>query len=680
MVRVLCFQTSGVLSLLALWASPYVLVAIAEEVSGKCDIDRDTHFSIDERASADEVSALQTTFEVSDGLGHVNTEGVAMHSNLSSKVHSNQSSASPILYHSDAVAAKPKLPSFKKEHEKEQKKDVDLAIKMQELDVGYALLKAEDAGVRSSIEASSSPTFFLGWPVEMAIAFVVVCLLLFIVMVHELMIGEFEGEYSNMTPKETQQGRKLMKLTEACRVTMASCDYTFIIPLSLQLSLELGWGTIASGFMVGSFALGTTLGSVFSMKMGIKISDRVKRRLLILSLTLVAVSECALSCAMYIPSLQQSQVLTLTIILVRVIGGFAVGWGSVSFFMVSTINSPEEQNWLETCLPIADFFGLALGFALTALCTRGGNYDSKPFEQCAPVFMLIAGGNAFVALIFSVVSPMHLEPFSYRYDEATPERPTSTVKITPDILAANPRDVLSQQNRGALAITTFFQVVASSLCTTGVEVGTSYMMQVDAGWGPTWVALGQFTVFIIAMVIIMILAWLRWHLGTAYDMTVLVPASIVAILATVFYFPHVSKDMLKYHLFIGDSFVYPILTVMTGVIASYAVWAANKDRWNYRENIVLTIQVADGLTKFGGAPLVRGLIMDQGRTSYSIMQLVLTIFSMVNFLWARNVEMYIEKADLEEVIPDGRGFFGDIKQKATSVLDPFRDPKDRQSL
>lgn len=158
MVRVLCFQTSGVLSLLALWASPYVLVAIAEEVSGKCDIDRDTHFSIDERASADEVSALQTTFEVSDGLGHVNTEGVAMHSNLSSKVHSNQSSASPILYHSDAVAAKPKLPSFKKE----QKKDVDLAIKMQELDVGYALLKAEDAGVRSSIEASSSPTFFFG--------------------------------------------------------------------------------------------------------------------------------------------------------------------------------------------------------------------------------------------------------------------------------------------------------------------------------------------------------------------------------------------------------------------------------------------------------------------------------------------------------------------------------------
>jgi len=102
------------------------------------------------------------------------------------------------------------------------------------------------------------------------------------------------------------------------------------------------------------------------------------------------------------------------------------------------------------------------------------------------------------------------------------------------------------------------------------------------------------------------------------------------------------------------------------------MWASNKERWNHRENVVFTAQVTDAIVKFGGAPLVRGVIASEGRLPYAIMQLVLTIFTLGDFLWARNVELYLETTQLADAVPSGRGFFRELAHTKNKLLKPFR--------
>lgn len=511
---------------------------------------------------------------------------------------------------------------------------------------------------------SEEPSMLSSWSLEYKLCLGELSLVVLFVIIREL--GLARDWFGKQECKPEQRWH--MKGAECLRLFATAADYAFIIPISLNLSKALGGDSIVSGFIVGTFSAGVGCGTLCAMRIMAPANHKVKRRCLVFALLSSAVCEGVLALLMTVPSLQHTGLLTILILLVRCIAGFSSGWGGVHVVMLGQVCTPQEMNRFDAWCPLADFLGLAMGVFITAFCTS--SLDPKDYFQASATPMLaVACLGSYVAILVSQYVPLDMEQVSYMNDETT--EPRESVDYEPDILVANPGDVLTNRNRENIAVHGIMQLALCALATTGVEAGTSYIMEVYYHWSPVFIALGMSIVFVVICLVVAICNTCRIHWGTAIDRRIALPCCIMSCVATACYF-QVPKILQGFEYFVGDAFVYPVATTVSGMVLGYAVWASNQDMWNYRENILITSQITDSAVKFAGAPLVRFLIDLGGRKPYAIMQVTLAILALFNFLWVRNVAMHIEQADLQEVVPSGKGFFRECKAKKDRFLKPFR--------
>merc|ERR1719386_223790 len=129
--------------------------------------------------------------------------------------------------------------------------------------------------------------------------------------------------------------------------------------------------------------------------------------------------------------------------------------------------------------------------------------------------MAIAGISALVSIQVSLNVPLELDQVSYVNDDTSERRGVYDIGI--DILAANPGDVLTNAHRGSIAVHGLMQLVLCALATTGVEVGTSYIMEIYYHWSPISISIGMTIVFAVICVFVALCSACRIYWGTAID-------------------------------------------------------------------------------------------------------------------------------------------------------------------
>lgn len=628
---------------------------------------------IDEEYSYDDVSALQTTLALSSweqGLAHrwqmgfkpqeshdkiVNLEHNVLQDHTAVLV--KNTSASKVNGHMDANEATQSHKSLS-----EHASAIEAFESEAEQTQRVGIVQSTDMPANKSAVQTVWQTSF--WGLDLKILLVELSLLLLIILIREL------GLVSNWWGKSQfdNESRWHMKATEIVRIVVAGCDYSFLIPLSLNLSKALGDDAIVSGFLVSSFSGGVCIGTLCAMKWLANWSHVARRRCIVLTTTSTAVCEAILALCMASTGLRHSGALTVVLMCVRLLAGFSAGWGSAHLLMVSLVCTGEDLNNFEQWTSIADFIGLAFGPMFVAFCTST-LIPSDDFAACSAPLMVVGGLNMITAAAFSFILPLDLDLLAYLdYDESDQQ---DIDEFEPDILAAEPSDVLSDTKRERIVVHGFVQTGIVGLVTTGNELGTSYLMEVGYHWSPVSIALGMCTVFSIACMIIVILTLVRSHWGTAIDRRLAIPTGWLAILATVNYFPN-SLWHWKDNLFLGDAIVYPSITLVSGMLMGYGFWAANPGTWINHGNVVAVAQVIDATVKFFAAPLVRWLISIAGREAYAIMQTALTIITMFNFLWVRNIHMYIDQATLFGVGAEGKPFLKRLSDRKDKLLEYFK--------
>lgn len=668
-------------ALTVLWASTYVLV-LGEPFETRADS------NLQDEECIDELSALQTSaaLQVQQKLKGQEQD---MESNATNNEHGSAVFASQNHTHSRHGDKDEQFKRHMGEYVKEisnRSHNLDAVSNFSSSAIDRVLDQGTEARhlspsleyLRNNTMTSSMPLSNSGsssslwnhWNIAFKVSVIEVAVLLVVILLRELGLAQEWFGQQDVGPDH----RWYMRATEVGRIAFASCDYTFIIPLSLNLAVELGGSAIMSGFIVSSYSAGLAAGTLLSMKVMARHSRERKRRILVLALAFTGVSEAALAIVMTVPSLKGMAGLTVAIIGVRMMAGFASGWGSVHMLMLSQVCSPKEQTNFEAWLPCVDFIGLTSGPMLVAFCASTLQPVADYYMQAAPPLMCVAGLNMVISACLSFILPLDLDRVSC-YQEQRPWllQPAEYVNFEPDVLAAEAVDVLPNKNREALAVCFFLQVAACGFCTVGSELATPYIMEVSFGWNIIDIAIGLAVVFGCAGALSISLVLIRVRFGTGVDKRIGIPCCLLGIVATVLYFTGTFEGFAnKYHYFIGDAVLYPCLSFVSGLMLSYAMWAANKDKWNHRENLVVTAQVTDAIVKFGGAPMVRGIIAGEGRLPYAIMQLVLAIFTLGDFLWARNVELWLDPSLLEESVPSGRGFFRELAHTKNKLLKPFR--------
>lgn len=325
------------------------------------------------------------------------------------------------------------------------------------------------------------------------------------------------------------------------------------------------------------------------------------------------------------------------------------------------------MNMFNQYSSIANFVGLALG-PLCVVLLANTLVPIDCFAACTAPLMSMAFLNMITASCMSFKVPLNLDQMSYTNAERS-----ECAEYKPDILDADPIDVLDNKSRETIAEHGLLQVGIVALVTVGIEVGTSYIMEVEYHWPSMSIAIGMCAVFTIICVIVVFQSLCRTHLGTTIDRKLAIPTCAIAFVATMLYSPYSFLNWEgKYYVFAGDAIVYPSVAMVGGMMMNYAIWSANPDKWNYRDNLTITAMVTNNAVKFAGAPLVRFVISMAGRETYAIMQTALTGITLLNFMWVRNAKMYVDASTLAEAVPAGTGFFKELPKKKDTFLVPFQ--------
>lgn len=488
---------------------------------------------------------------------------------------------------------------------------------------------------------------------RITVAAVCLALIFLIVLAREFMLLFCIGGPQQLQPSHLTR----MKLAEAARCLNDSMDYAYLIPISFDLALAFGWGATASGFLVSCIALGTVIGSMLSQKVISGMGHKKKRLILVFAAMLTAVCEGGIAVSMSVLDLEtKTQIwFGLLFILTRIMAGIAIGIGGTHTLIVFNVCPLDGVPSLEMLMTVFFSAGSALGPLMTfcVLDYIRQWYQLDPVESAAAPMLFQSIVWASVALLMSISLPKDLDWLTLEQntrmanagqglpgDITAPSAGAISGTIDDDILTQPAENVFSDGQRQLVNVHYVIEAVLASAAAVGVELVTSFILQVEYNWSATDISFGVAVVFGFNCITTCLLTILRHFSGTQMDLSLGLILCSAGLGGACLYFKYQHSGLVA-QLFMADALICPGITSKLAMVFGYAMWAADTEKWYGPDFILQVMSVGENFTRFIVSAAGRGIVATFGRNAYAYYQMSLIAMLVANFAILKLVSMKI---------------------------------------
>lgn len=383
---------------------------------------------------------------------------------------------------------------------------------------------------------------------------------------------------------------------------VAAMQYSFVIPMSYDLSRSAGGGAAASGFFIGSNGIGLMVGICFSRLAWHVMSPSQIHAAIVLPVIANAGLGVALASLLASGTPTQLELLEL-----RIAMGLFEGAGQMIQFLVRQKTPAHEQ----VRAAVLEYSAYALGMGLGPLLSSkfgaepGMGYKT-PLQPSTAAVSAVSAAVAFLGVCMAAVLVL-----------AIPSSPK-------DFGRENASEAGAQDaafNRGNRAAVVFLCLVLFSLCfgvASSVEATTALLLEVDGGWG--YHAIGRGIGAVLAGTAVTGAGLMAIQESGLVDdavatwiMLMVAAAGAVLLLRT-----HGMSAALT-----ADFLIYPALVCVASVGEGTAIEASSPMSVFSQPNILVMSSLADAAARTFFTPLGRYIFDEGGRTGYAYMLLMI---------------------------------------------------------
>ena len=383
---------------------------------------------------------------------------------------------------------------------------------------------------------------------------------------------------------------------------VAAVQYSFVIPMSYDLSRYSGGGAAASGFFIGSNGIGLFVGICISRLAWHVMSPSQIHAAIVLPV--IANAGLGVVLASLLASGTPTQ---LELLFLRIAMGLFEGVGQLIHFLVRQKTPAHEQVRAAVLEYSAYALGLGLGPLLSSKLGAEQGIDNKtPFQPSAAALSAVSAAVAFLCVCMAAVLVL-----------AIPSSPKDFKREHASVAGAEDA-ACNRSNRAAVV---FLCLVQFSLCfgvAASIEVTTALLLEVDGGW--QYHAIGRGIGAVLAATAVAgaglmaiqesglvddaVATWVMLMVAAAGAMLLLRTHGMSAALA-------------------ADFLMYPTLVCVASVGEGTAIEASNPMSVFSQPNILVMSSFADAAARAIFTPLGRFVFDEGGRTGYACMLLMI---------------------------------------------------------
>eukprot|EP00931_Biecheleriopsis_adriatica_P013406 TRINITY_DN1147_c0_g1_i1.p1 TRINITY_DN1147_c0_g1~~TRINITY_DN1147_c0_g1_i1.p1 ORF type:complete len:811 (-),score=124.46 TRINITY_DN1147_c0_g1_i1:501-2933(-) len=401
-----------------------------------------------------------------------------------------------------------------------------------------------------------------------------------------------------------KMSRRLLQGSDLFRLLVTGIEYSFIIPLSLNLAEALDGNAGISGWIISVGGVGFILGGTCSWFAWRRCSQQTCRRLAVLSLWVPPFFYGLFGVLLQNPG-SGDRLLGL-LLTIRLCSGIAFGISELATFMVRSQSPSEEQVAISLCYEVCLNGGVCLGPLLTSTLLEGAFSGHVSVQAAASVTSyLIAVLSALSSLLLAVCIPSHA-------------------------LQASGQESESEKNRGdtKVVLIGLFVLCSTAFNASAIEVGTSFMLETEFGMEPK--AIGFFIGIVFAISAgLCILTTIVRELGLSPDWVTMIVMQAIALAGMPFLIDVPMVKPGKYQLLLADSLVYPSIVTTSGIAYGLAFASVGSSTFLTQETLTLAFIWSESVGRIIAGPLVRTVLEHWGRNCYAGVQFVTLVLGMI---------------------------------------------------
>lgn len=415
---------------------------------------------------------------------------------------------------------------------------------------------------------------------------------------------------------------------------LATVDMSILIPISFDISQQLGYGPLASGVMVAASQAFQPFLALLSRWLVIGQSYQYQRRFMLICLGAEAILTWLMAPVLEACNHWSDQTVLYLLVFFRAMTGGVIMLYGVPLACCVYDSAPLEDR---QSLSIRYYLFLSIGVCLgpvvssVMLSLHQGGAHQACFTGRQSISILGFVWSA-VALLSTWLLPKEIEETHEKdkthHDEATGENSALSL--------AQAVQRIPVQTRRALVISAVLFSAERSFSIGAIEVATALLLEVEYSWSPEQIGYALGVIFFITAVVGGVIALLRRKVS---DYTLMLSMATVSITGAMLFIDFGGQE--KGHsspwlLMVADVTVYSCMFQLTAFMEGIATEAAVPGTACSLENYIVARNLAIQIPRALGPPVARGLIDLCGRNTYAVLQLCLSSVAISGVWYAAN--------------------------------------------
>lgn len=350
--------------------------------------------------------------------------------------------------------------------------------------------------------------------------------------------------------------RLILMISMALRSVLVSIDYTILIPSSFDLVVALGGTASSSGALLGAYSVGLGLGSVAMGLVSKHFSQSALRQFILVGaislqlLTMVAglmLDFCPFSPGGMLWSLYG----------MRFCSGFVTPWTYGIMLTLIKMTPASDMTWAYSLPKVITFnLGILIGPIMISMVPSmlPPRAISSVFTVSAALMYMMSMLYALLIVALSLV-PDNLDALmAWRLEQEDKQvsEPTGKEQGTAERSGTHAGAGASAWDRKLQLCACLVYFVGRCFAVSGVEAGTSLMLEVEFHWSRKVVGTGFLFVALFTIVSCLVVMMLT-KMTVVNDMVVLLAMAFMGLAGACCFFEFCASPWL---LFVGDSLVF----------------------------------------------------------------------------------------------------------------------------